>query len=152
MTVDPSRVHGILLLLGDGPEDVPAARHAAALAAGAGTRVLAAAVLPATARSGDDQLVKLVRRRDEARAVGGRVRPTFDASDVPLTVVPLLAPSGVVRTPKRLRKALRLLIGRSGACLVVVPDRVLLGVPPETVAGWAPSAVVVGGTRQRELL
>lgn len=144
MSRDPARSHDVLLLLADGPEDVVAAREAATLAAAAGTRVLAAVVLPSIGPTLDGTALaaRTRTRREEANAVSGRVRPTLEELEVPLTAVPLLAPAGSAWTTWRLRRALRLLARRSGASVVVVPPRPLLGLRPEAVARMLPNAVV----------
>ena len=135
MSRDLSRSHGVLVLLGDGPEDVVAGCVAAGLARDAGTRILAAVVTDA---AGGD----LRQRRQDAAAVSGRVRPVLEENDVPFTAVPLVPPAGCTWTPQRLRRALRLLVRRSGARVVVVPPRQMLGLDPETVAQMVPHGVV----------
>lgn len=144
MSRDLSRSHGVLVLLGDGPEDVVAGRVAAGLAREAGTRVLAAVVLPALGPVTDPAVVSdgLRQRRQDAAAISGRVRPVLEKNDVPFTVVPLLPPAGSTWTPWRLRRSLRVLAERSGACVVVVPPRPLLGLSPETVAHMVGNGVV----------
>lgn len=140
MSRDLSRSHGVLVLLGDGPEDVVAGRVAAELARAAGTRVLAAVVLPGAGPVSD--AAGLRRSRQDAAAVSGRIRPVLEQHDVLLTAVPLVPPAGSTWTPWRLRRALRVLVGRSGAGVVVVPPRPLLGLSPETVAQLVGHGVV----------
>lgn len=142
MSRDASRSHGVLVLLGDGSEDVVAGRVAAGLARDAGTRILAAVILPASGPVNDAAGGDLRQRRQDATAVSGRVRPVLEENDVPFTAVPLLPPVGSTWTPWRLRRALRMLVRRSGACVVVVPPRQLLGLDPETVAQMVPHGVV----------
>jgi hypothetical protein len=137
---DRARTHDLVLLLVDAPEDVVTARYAAASAA-AGTRVLAAVVLPGVEPGVD--AAGTVRHRREAAAVAGRVRPVLEARDVAVTSVPLLLPSGrSTWTRWRLRRVLRLLARRSGARLLVVPRRQVLGLAPEQVARMVPGGVV----------
>lgn len=142
MSRDASRSHGVLVLLCDGSEDVVASRMAAGLARHAGTRILAAVLLPASGPVTDAAAGDLGQRRQDAAAVSGRVRPVLEENDVPFTAVPLLPPAGSTWTPWRLRRALRILVRRSGARVVVVPPRQLLGLDPETVAQMVPHGLV----------
>lgn len=151
MSRDPMRSHGVLVLLLDAPEDVIAARFAAERAARAGTRVLAAVLLPPVGPTLDGEVVAAATalRRQDAEAVAARVQPAVSTYDVPLTAVPLLLAPGRSRwTHRRLRRTLRLLVARSGAHLVVVPPRRVLGLAPEAVAALVPGAVVAPSAGQ----
>ena len=149
MSHDLLRAHGVLLLLIDGPEDVVAARRAAAHAKQTGTRVLAVVLLPASVGppAAGTTTGSTARVRQDAAAVSARVQPVVSSYDVPLTAVPLLLPRGRARwTRWRLRRTLRLLAGRSGAELVVVPARHIFGFAPEAVAALVPGGVVAHAT------
>lgn len=95
MSRDASRPHGVLVLLGDGSEDVVAGRVAAQIARDAGTRILAAVILtssgPVTDAAGGD----LCQRRQDATAVSGRVRPVLEEYDVPFTDSPAASTCGL---------------------------------------------------------
>lgn len=134
----PWQRYGVLVVLADGPHDVTAAALAADLARARETRVLAAVVLTA---SGSGTTVPALRR--DAAAVSGRVQPRMAARDVALTAVPLLLPSGSGGwSSRRLARTLRLLLRRSGAEVVVLPDVPLVGIHPGELAAALPSALI----------
>jgi hypothetical protein len=147
MSRDPARSHGVLAVLVDGPADLPTARLAAEMAAGSGTRLLAAVLLPLPEPAADRAAAAraTARLREEASAVGARVAPTAQARAVPLTSVPLLLPPGAGSwSARRLRRAVRMLARRSGAAVVVLPDSPLAGLRPEELARRLRGAVVAG--------